>query len=183
MQLEFGKKVSVGNYVILKYSKNLNKNEVQKLRESEKAPRDAYKYLSRGTLPFIKVSTVSGSWAVEFVIGTTMYEALDNLHIVIDDEGVRQLYGVEKKNTEAIFVSMLADTTTVGDYEYQTGKMKLLSEYLERASKKRNEQEDAGKSEEELRKESEEAVQEDIDKTEYADLLTEVGERIKKAEQ
>jgi hypothetical protein len=182
MQLEFGKKVSVGNYVILKYSKNLSKSEVQKLRESEKAPRDAFKYLSRGTLPYIKVSTVSGSWAVEFVIGTPMYEALDNLHIVMDDEGARQLYGVEKKNTEAIFVSMLADTTTVGDYEYKVAKMKLLSEYLERASKKRNEQEDAGKSEEEQCKESEEAVQQELDKTEYADTLNKVGEKIKEAE-
>lgn len=179
MKLEFGKKVSVGNYSILKYSKNLSKSEIKKLRESEKAPKDTWVYLSRGTLPFIKVSTVSGSWSVEFVIGTTMYEALDRLHVVMDNEGNRLLYGVEKKNTEAIFVSMLADTTTVGDYEYQVAKMKLLSEYLERASKKRNEEQDAGKSEEAIANENAAILEEEADKSEFTNLLMRAADKLK----
>lgn len=182
MKLEFGKKVIVGNYYVLKYGKNLSKSELKELRNKDRVPREVRDCLQRRTLPYIKVGTTSGSWAVEFVMGTTMYNALDALHVVVDDEGVRQLYGVEKKNTEAIFVSMMADTTTVGDYEYQVAKMKLLSEYLNRASKKKNEEADAGKSEDELKKESEDAVQEVIDRDNAKTVLLHAAEEIKKGE-
>ncbi len=182
MKLEFGKKVIVGNYYVLKYGKNLSKSELKELRSKDRVPREVRDCLQRRTLPYIKVGTTSGSWAVEFVMGTTMYNALDALHVVVDDEGIRQLYGVEKKNTEAIFVSMMADTTTVGDYEYQVAKMKLLSEYLNRASKKKNEEADAGKSEDELKKESEDAVQEVIDRDNAKTVLLHAAEEIKKGE-
>lgn len=182
MKLEFGKKVSVGNYYILKYGKHLSNNELKELRKKERVPMNVRECLQRRTLPYIKVSTVSNSWAVEFVIGTTMYNALDNLHVVMDDEGNRLLYGVEKKNTEAIFVSMMADTTTVGDYEYQVAKMKLLSEYLDRASKKKNEEGDAGKSDNDIKKESEEAVQEVIDRDTTKTVLLHAAEEMKKGD-
>ena len=58
--------------------------------------------------------------------------------------------------------------------------MKLQKEYLEREAAKRNEAEDAGKTEEQLRKESEDAVQEVIDRDKHADTLLEMAEQIKK---
>lgn len=182
MELEFGKKVSVGNYYILKHSKSLMKNEVKRLRTANNIPADVQKHLERASLPYIKVATVTDSWSIDFVIGTSMYDALDGVKVVMDGEGNRQLYGVEAKNVEATIVAMFADTTTVGDYEYQVEKQKLLGAYLDRASKAKNEAADAGKGEEELAKESEDAVQEVIDRDRHAETILEMGEQVRKEE-
>lgn len=178
MRLDYGVKVRVGNFYILKYAKSLAKKELAVLRKADNIPADVRKHLQRRSLPYIKASTVTGSWSVEFVVGTVMYEALDRLAVVADADGNRQLYGTEGKNTEAILVGMLADTTTVGDFEYQKAKQKLLHEYLERAGKKLSERQDAGKSEEELKQESDDAVQEEIDDTRHASAIIEMGEHI-----
>ena len=183
MELEFGKKVSVGNYYILKHSKSLTKNEVKRLRTANNIPADVQKHLERASLPYIKVATVTDSWNVDFVMGTSMYDALDGVNVVMDGEGNRQLFGVEAKNVEATIVAMFADTTTVGDYEYQVEKQKLLAAYLDRASKAKNEAADAGKSEEELARESDDAVQEVIDRDKHAETILEMGEQVRKEEE
>ena len=178
MKIEFGVPVHVGNYVIKKYNRTLGRKELAELRRISGIPENVAKSLERGRLPFIKVSTASGSWGVEFVIGPFMYEALDNLNVVFDDEGRRQLCGVEAKNAEAMFVGMLADTTTVGDFEYQVAKQKLLSEYLDRASKARNAKADEGKTEEQKAKESEEAAQEVLEASEHKAMVLDMAGRI-----
>ena len=183
MKLEFGVRVKVGNYYILKYAKGLGKKELGRLRKASGIPKEVQKHLSQGsTLPFIKVGTISGSWSVEYIIGTSMYDAIDALRIVVDEAGERQLYGVEAKNAEAMFVAMFADTTVVGDFEYQAGKQKLLSEYLDRASKKLNKKADAGKSDEELRKENEAAAGEVLAKSTHTKTLLEMAEEIVRKE-
>ena len=103
---------------------------------------------------------------------------MDNLNVVFDDEGRRQLCGVEARNAEAMFVGMLADTTTVGDFEYQVAKQKLLSEYLDRASKARNAKADEGKTDEELAKENEEAAQEVLEASEHKAMVLDMAGRI-----
>ena len=178
MKIEFGVPVHVGNYVIKKYNRTLGRKELAELRRISGIPENVAKSLERGRLPFIKVSIASGSWGVEFVIGTSMYEALDNLNVVFDDEGRRQLCGVEARNAEAMFVGMLADTTTVGDFEYQVAKQKLLHEYLDRASKARNAKEDEGKSKEQVVKENEEAAQEVLDSSENKTMVLDMAGRI-----
>ena len=178
MKIEFGVPVHVGNYVIKKYNRSLGRKELAELRRISGIPADVAKSLERGRLPYIKVSTASGSWGVEFVIGTSMYEALDNLNVVFDDAGRRQLCGVEARNAEAMFVAMFADTTTVGDFEYQEAKQKLLQEYLDRASKARNAKEDEGKSEEQVAKENEEAAQEVLDSSENKTMVLDMAGRI-----
>ena len=180
MKIEFGVPVHVGNYVIKKYNRTLGRKELAELRRISGIPENVAKSLERGRLPFIKVSTASGSWGVEFVIDTSMYEALDNLNVVFDDEGRRQLCGVEARNAEAMFVGMLADTTTVGDFEYQVAKQKLLHEYL--ASKARNAKADDGKTEEQKTKESEEAVQEVLEGSEHKAMVLDMAGRIANGE-
>jgi hypothetical protein len=175
--MDFGKKTKCGNFYILKYSKSLSKAELKKLRAASGIPADVQKHLQRGTLPYIKVATVSDSWAVEFVYGTTMFNAIDELPVANNE-----VTGIPGKNAEALFVTMYADTSTIGDEEYRKAKVKIMEEYLDRASKAANEAADAGKSEEELQKESEEAVQEVIDKEKQARTILEMGEEIKKEE-
>ena len=175
--MEFGKKYRCGNFYILKYSKSLSKAELKKLRDASGIPADVQKHLQRGVLPYIKVATVSDSWAVEFVYGTTMFNAIDELPVANNE-----VTGIPGKNAEALFVTMYADTSTIGDEEYRKAKVKIMEEYLDRASKAANEAADAGKSEGELQKESEEAVQEVIDKEKQAQTILEMGEEIKKKE-
>lgn len=133
--MEFGKKVKVGNFYLLKYSKSLSSKELSKLRDAADVPAEMRKYLSRGSLPYIKVSTVTDSWSVEFVMGMNMFNVLDGVKVVHDGEGVYQLYGTDERNVHALLVGMFADTTTLGDIEYNVAKQKLLSEYVDRASK------------------------------------------------
>ena len=135
MELEFGKKVRVGNFYILKHSKSLTKKEQKLLRSASGIPADVQAHLDRMSLPYIKVATVTESWCIEFVMGMAFFNALNSVNVVMDGEGNRQLYGVEAKNIEAMIVAMFADTSVVGDFEYQKGKQELLSEFLERASK------------------------------------------------
>lgn len=182
MSLDFGVKVRVSNFYVLKFSRSLTGKEMKALRASQSIPVELHKYLNRASLPYIKVSTISGSWSVEFVAGTSMYNALDNLTVVGGSDGTRHLAGVEKKNVEAIFTAMFADTTTVGDTEYQVSKQKLLCEYLDRASKEAVSRDANGKSEEQLRKESDDAVQEVIDRDKHAAMFDDMADRIAREE-
>ncbi len=180
--LEYGHRVQCGNYYILKHNKSLSKAEVKKLRTAQGIPADVQKHLQRASLPYIKVATITDSWSVEFVIGMKMYELLDDVHVVFDGEGNRLLYGEEKNTFEHIFVQMMTDTTLVGDKDYRLGKLRLQKEYLEREAKRINEANDAGKTEEQLRKESEDAVQEVIDREKHAATIVEMGKQVAKEE-
>ena len=137
----------VGNYTVTKINRTLSGKQVKALRMQSNVPDEAAKWLERARLPYIKVSTSSGSWSVEFVIGTTMYNDIDSVNVVMDADGSSMEYGTEGRNMEAMFVAMLADTTTVGDFEYQIAKQKLLQEYLDRGAKARIVKEDEGKGE------------------------------------
>src|SRR3712207_8132306 len=68
---------------------------------------------------------------------------------------------------------MFADTSTVGDMEYQVSKHKLLNEYLERAS-------EAMKQEptEQEQKESEEAADEELQTEQHKAMLLDMGKEV-----
>lgn len=181
MELPYAKEVRIGNYKVLKYSKSLGKKELKQLRGDvvDKMPSAVKECLQRGSLSYIKVSTISGSWSVEFVVGTTMYDAINEIPVAQDGDGNVTYYGTYYSNLYATINAWLADTTTVGDFEYQKAKQKALSEYLERAAKAK-EAKDGEKSEEERAKESGDAVQEVIDRDEHAAKLMEVGTELRK---
>ena len=75
MALPFGKTIKTRHFTVLKFSKSLSKKEVASLRED--IPAEIKKNLQRGSLPFIKIANISGTWGVEYSIGTSMYAALD----------------------------------------------------------------------------------------------------------
>lgn len=173
MEMPFGRKIRVGNFEILKYTKTLPKKELKAMRDAAGIPADVQKHLQRGWLPFIKATTISGSWSVEWICGSTMFNAINELPVAVDDNNVPQYYGNGYKNLYAILVAMFADTSTVGDTEYQVAKQKLLNEYLERAS-------EAMKQEptEQEQKESEEAADEVLQTEQHKAMLLDMGKDV-----
>ena len=176
MSLPFGKKVKTRHFYLLKTSRSLSKKEVAELRKD--IPADIAKHLQSGSLPYIKVSDISGMWAVEFAIGTSMFQAFDELNPAQVGDHL-ELVGKEANGVEATVQLMFADTTLLGDDEYVTGKLKLRDEYIKREAERRNAAADAGKTEERLREESDEATQDVADRDKHAATILEMGEHIK----
>lgn len=108
-----------------------------------------------------------------------MYAALDEcVPVAVGDH-----YEFSKDDgniIEAFAQLMYADTSLPGDAEYTAGKLKLRDEYIAREAARRNAAADKGKSDEQLSKESDEAVQEVVDRDKHADTLRDMAEQIKK---
>ena len=177
MALPFGKTIKTRHCTVLKFSKSLSKKEVASLRED--IPAEIKKHLQRGSLPFIKISDIAGTWGVEFSVVTSMYAALDKfVPVAVGDH-----YELSKDDgniIEAFALLMYTDTSLPGDAEYTAGKLKLRDEYIAREAARRNVAADMVKTEEHLRKESDEAVQEVIDRDKHAETLLGMAEQIKK---
>ena len=177
MALPFGKTIKTRHCTVLKFSKSLSKKEVASLRED--IPAEIKKHLQRGSLPFIKISDIAGTWCVEFSVVTSMYAALDKfVPVAVGDH-----YEFSKDDgniIEAFALLMYTDTSLPGDAEYTAGKLKLRDEYIAREAARRNDAADNGKTEEQLRKESDDAVQEVIDRDKHAETLLDMAEKIKK---
>lgn len=177
MALPFGKTIKTRHFTVLKFSKSLSKKEVASLRED--IPAEIKKHLQRGSLPFIKISDIAGTWGVEFSVGTSMYAALDEcVYAFVGDH--YEFSKTEENIIEAFAQLMYADTSLPGDAEYTAGKLKLRDEYIAREAARRNAAADEGKTEEQLRKESDEAVQEVIDRDKHVETILEMAEQIKK---
>ena len=134
MELPFGKRVTLGNYVILKYSKTLSKKDLKMLRKAQGIPDEIQKHLNRGSLPYIRISTVSGSWSIEWCIGMGMYHAIDEIPVAKDCDGNIVYYGNGYHNLYTLINNWFCYTTTVGDFEYQKATTKAMEEYIDRAS-------------------------------------------------
>lgn len=177
MALPFGKTIKTRHFTVLKFSKSLSKKEIASLRED--IPADIKKHLQRGSLPFIKIADIAGTWGVENSIGTSMYAALDEcVPVAVGDH--YEFSKDEGNIIEAFAQLMYADTSLPGDAEYTAGKLKLRDEYIAREAARRNAAADKGKSDKQLSKESDEAVQEVVDRDKHADTLRDMAEQIKK---
>ena len=142
--MEFGKKVYVGNFVVVKKNRSLSKREMERLRDEAGVPKDVRKHLTRGALPYMHIENAGGGWELNIGIGMSMFEALDELSVARDERGDWRVPGIEGKNAEAVITGMFVDTTVVGDAEYQGAKMKAMCEYIERNSKKEGDDRSSG---------------------------------------
>lgn len=134
MQLPFGKRAQCGNFYVLKHVKALGGKELKKLRRQEGIPSDIRKHLERGVLPYIRVSTITDSWSVEWAVGMTMYNAIDEIPVAMDGGGSITYYGSGYKNLGNLINGWFAYTSTVGDAEYQATVIKAMQDYLGRMS-------------------------------------------------
>lgn len=165
--LEFGKIYRAGNFTIKKFTRTLTSKQMQELRDNMNTPREVQKKLQRNGLPFIKASTVSGSWSVEWVFGMSLFQAIDEMPV--NENG--EFYGTSLNNLTMILTCMFADTSVVGDMEYMSKKQELMHEYFERAANK-------GEMTEEEIKESEEAADEVLRNEQHKETLLKMGKEV-----
>lgn len=165
--LEFGKIYRAGNFVIKKFTRTLTAKQMQELRGNTNIPREVQKKLQRNGLPFIKASTVSGSWSIEWAFGMSFFQAIDEMPV--NENG--EFFGAGLDNLTMILTCMFADTSVVGDMEYMSKKQKFMHEYFKRAAKK-------GEMTEEEIKESEEAADEVLRNEQHKETLLKMGKEV-----
>lgn len=165
--LEFGKIYRAGNFIIKKFTRTLTSTQMQELRDRMNIPREVQKKLQRNGLPFIKASTVSGSWSIEWVFGMSLFDAINEMPV--NENG--EFFGVGLDNLTMILTCMFADTSVVGDMEYMSKKQELMHEYFKRAAKK-------GEPTEEEVKESEEAADEVLRNEQHKETLLKMGKEV-----
>lgn len=165
--LEFGKIYRAGNFVIKKFTRTLTAKQMQELRDNTNIPREVQKKLQRNGLPFIKASTVSGSWSIEWIFGMSFFDAINEMPV--NENG--EFFGAGLDNLTMILTCMFADTSVVGDMEYMSKKQKFMHEYLKRAAKK-------GEMTEEEIKESEEAADEVLRNEQHKETLLKMGKEV-----
>ena len=119
--IPFGKKLRVGNFSVLKYTKSLNKAELKELRNDAGIPQDIQKHLQRGGLPFIKIEAISGIWAIEYCVGTSVYKYIDE-----------QLCDQTMLTFLHLFTTWFTDTATSGDEKYLEDKARAMAGFMER---------------------------------------------------
>lgn len=165
--LDFGKIYRAGNFTIKKFTRTLTSKQMQELRDNMNTPREVQKKLQRNGLPFIKASTVSGSWSVEWVFGMSFFDAINEMPV--NENG--EFFGVGLDNLTMILTCMFADTSVVGDIEYMAKKQELMHEYFKRAAKK-------GELTEEEVKECEEAADEVLRNEQHKETLLKMGKEV-----
>lgn len=165
--LELGKIYHAGNFIIKKFTRTLTSKQMQELRDNMNTPREVQKKLQRNGLPFIKASTVSGSWSVEWVFGMSLFDAINE--IPVNENG--EFFGVGLDNLTMILTCMFADTSVVGDIEYMAKKQELMHEYFKRAAKK-------GELTEEEVKECEETADEVLRNEQHKETLLKMGKEV-----
>lgn len=165
--LELGKIYHAGNFIIKKFTRALTKKQMLQLRDAMNIPRDIQKRLGRNGMQFIKASTISGSWSVEWVYGMSFFKAIDE--IPVNENG--EFYGTALDNLTMILTCMFGDTSVVGDMEYMVEKQKFMHKYFDRMAKK-------GELTEEEIKESEEATDEVLKNEEHKATLINMAKEV-----
>lgn len=165
--LELGKIYHAGNFIIKKFTRTLTKKQMLQLRDAMNIPRDIQKHLERNGMQFIKASTISGSWSVEWVFGMSLFDAINEMPV--NENG--EFFGVGLDNLTMILTCIFADTSVVGDMEYMAKKQELMHEYFKRAAKK-------GELTEEDVKECEEAADEVLRNEQHKETLLKMGKEV-----
>lgn len=134
--MDFGKKYRVGNFEIIKLSRSLTKNEIKQLRTEAGIPASVQKYLTRGSLPYIKVRTISGMWALEWSVGMTMFNIFDSA----DFENAN-----EREAMKGLLTRFYSITSVLGDAQMERDIQKVFADFLGRikANKDNKEEEKA----------------------------------------
>ena len=132
--LPFGRKIQVGNYTVLKYTKTLSKQQLKSIREDKDIHPEVKKQLTRNGLPYIKVEAISMIWSVEFCCNTGVFMYIDRvlpLALLVAQEGREPEYETIADFAH-LFGMWMTDTTVQGDSIYYADKGNALKALIER---------------------------------------------------
>ena len=132
--LPSGRKIQVGNYTVLKYTKTLTKQQLKSIREDKDIHPEVRRQLTRAGLPYIKVEAISMIWSVEFCCNTGVFMHIDRvlpLALLAAQEGREPEYE-SIADFAHLFGMWMTDTCAQGDSIYYADKGKALQAYLER---------------------------------------------------
>ena len=141
--LPFGRKIQVGNYTVLKYTKTLTKQQLKSIREDKDIHPEVRRQLTRAGLPYIKVEAISMIWSVEFCCNTGVFMHIDRvlpLALLAAQEGREPEYE-SIADFAHLFGMWMTDTCAQGDSIYYADKGKALQAYLERQAALKSAQE------------------------------------------
>ena len=141
--LPFGKKIQVGNYTVLKYTKTLTKNQLKQIRESKDIAPEVQKQLSRAGLPYIKVEAISQIWAIEFCCNTGVYLFIDRVLplALLAEQEKRKPEFESIADFAHLFGMWMTDTCVQGDSIYYADKGNALKALIERQKASANKEE------------------------------------------
>lgn len=132
--MDFGKKYRVGNFEMMKLSRSLTKKETKQLRIEADIPESIQKYLTRGSLPYIKVRTISGIWSLEWSVGMVMFSIMDGVNFT-DLEQTDAL--------KSLLTRFYSITSVLGDAQMERDIQNAITGFLERVkATKDNEKEE-----------------------------------------
>ncbi len=132
--LPFGRKIQVGNYTVLKYTKTLTKQQMKSIREDKDIHPEVKRQLTRNGLPYIKVEAISQIWSVEFCCNTGVYLHIDRVLplALLADQEKREPEYESIADFAHLFSMWMTDTTVQGDSTYYADKGKALKGLIER---------------------------------------------------
>lgn len=119
--MDFGRKVQVGNFTVMKFARAMRKKELAQSRRELGLPEDVWKYLTRSGVPFVKVSANGGIWNMEFGVGMVMFAFIEDAV----DTG-------QTKALEQILTMIYGDSVIVGDTQYWSEKLDAQKRFVER---------------------------------------------------
>lgn len=131
--MDFGKSYRIGNFEVVKLSRSLKKSELKMLRDERQVPEELRKHLTRGSLPYIKVRAISGIWAIEWSVGTAMFNLFDGC---FGSAGRTGNAGSDETDVleglKGMVSRMYSLCSIVGDKQMNIDLTKALSDFLER---------------------------------------------------
>ena len=131
--MDFGKSYRIGNFEVVKLSRSLKKSELKMLRDERQVPEELRKHLTRGSLPYIKVRAISGIWAIEWSVGTAMFNLFDGC---FGSAGRTGNAGSDETDVleglKGMVSRMYSLCSIVGDKQMNIDLTKALSDFLGR---------------------------------------------------
>ena len=124
--LEFGINYYVGNFIFKKITKKLNAKQLKALRAGSGLKKSS-KLLKSNTegVPYIRITTVSEDWSIEFACTTQMFVMLNSL-------SPKTMNNEDRETLHIMFTRIYTDCILLGDEEYIRDKYVALSKFMKR---------------------------------------------------
>ncbi len=110
--LEFGINYYVGSFIFKKITKKLNAKQLKALREESGLKKNSklLKFNTEG-VPYIRITTISEDWSIEFACTTQMFVMLNSL-------SPETMNSEDRETLHIMFTRIYTDCILLGDEEY-----------------------------------------------------------------